>query len=121
MDVALWIVTGFLAATFAGTGIIKLTQPIEVLVERGMGFAEDLTPHQIRAIGAAEVLAAIALVVPLLLHVAGILSPLAAIGLVLLMIGAVITHARRQELQPALMAAALLAMAGFVAWGRLAP
>lgn len=37
------------------------------------------------------------------------------------MIGAVITHARRQELQPALVAAALLAMAGFVAWGRLAP
>lgn len=91
MDVALWIVTGFLSATFVGTGIIKFTRPIEVLVERGTGFAEDLTPYQTRAI-----------------------------GLVLLMIGAVITHARRQELQPALVAAALLAMAGFVAWGRLA-
>lgn len=51
MDVALWIVTGFLAATFAGTGIIKLTQPIEVLVERGTGFAEDLSPHQTRPSG----------------------------------------------------------------------
>lgn len=120
MDLALWIVAGFLAATFAGTGIIKLTQPVEVLVGKGMGFAEDFTPQQIKAIGTAEVLAAIALVVPPLLHLAEVLAPSAAIGLVLLMVGAFVVHVRRQELQPALVTLAVLAMAGFVAWGRLA-
>jgi hypothetical protein len=121
MDVALWIVAGFLAATFAGTGITKLTQPTEVLVEKGMGYVEDFTAQQVRALGAVEVLAAFALVVPPLVHVAAFLAPLAASGLVLLMIGAIVTHARRSELQPALVCAALLVMAGFVAWGRFGP
>lgn len=121
MNVALWIVAGFLAATFAGAGVTKATQPIGELAEKGMGFAEDFTPQQIKAIGALEVLAAIGLVVPPLVHVAATLAPLAASGLVLLMIGAIVTHVRRKELQPVLVNMALLAMAGFVAWGRFGP
>jgi DoxX-like family len=54
----------------------------------------------VKMIGAMEVPAAIGLVVlPAALGVAPILAPLAAVGLVLLMLGAAVTHLRRNELQ----------------------
>ena len=61
------------------------------------------------------------LVLPAALDIAPILVPLAALGLVMLMVGAVITRMRRHEFK--FMAADLvyLALAGFVAWGRFGP
>ena len=61
------------------------------------------------------------LVLPAALDIAPVLVPLAAVGLVLLMVGAVITRLRRRE--PTSMVADLvyLALAAFVAWGRFGP
>jgi hypothetical protein len=50
-----------------------------------------------------------------------VLVPLAATGLVLLMIGAAITHARRKEPQMIIGNAVLLILAAIVAWGRFGP
>ena len=47
--------------------------------------------------------------------------PLAALGLVLIMVGAVITRLRRHEPKAMVADLAYLALAGFVAWGRLGP
>ena len=67
------------------------------LAASGQGWVEDFTPGTVKTIGVLEVLAAIGLLLPALLGIAPILVPLAASGVVLLMIGAAVTHARRRE------------------------
>src|SRR6266508_4530524 len=73
------------------------------------------------AIGALEVLAAVGLILPAALDIAPVLAPLAAVGLVLLMVGAFIAHVRRREAQAIVVTLVLLALAAFVAWGRFGP
>lgn len=121
MNVALWVVAGLLAAAFLAAGAMKLSQPKEKLAASGMGWVESFSAGQVKAIGALEVLAAIGLIVPPLVHVAPVLAPLAATGLVLMMIGAAVTHARRGEFPQIAVNVVLLALAAFVAWGRFGP
>ena len=97
MNIFLWVVTGVLAAIFLATGVLKLVQPKDKLAAAGQRWVEDFPAGGVKAIGTLEVLAAIGLILPALLGVSRILVPLAATGLVLLMIGAAITHARRGE------------------------
>ena len=121
MNVVLWIVAILLAAAFAFAGFAKLTQPKEALVGKGMAWAEDFSPGVIKLIGAMELLAAIGLVLPPLVGVAEVLTPLAATGLVVVMALAAATHARRKETQMIVVNAVLLLLAAFVAWGRFGP
>src|SRR5919205_1202779 len=99
MNIALWIIAGLLAAIFAAAGLMKLTQPKEKLAASGMDWTEDFGAGTVKAIGALEVLAAVGLILPAALDVVPVLVPLAALGLVLLMAGAIVTHARRKESQ----------------------
>ncbi|HET7901849.1 MAG TPA: DoxX family protein, partial [Candidatus Nanopelagicales bacterium] len=69
-------------------------------------------------IGVLEVLGAIGLILPGITGIAPFLVPLAATGLALLMIGAIVVHARRGERQPIGANIVLLLLAVFVAWGR---
>jgi hypothetical protein len=121
MNIALWIVAGLLAVVSAAGGTLKLVQPPNKLAAMGWGFVEDFSPGAIKAIGVLEILAAIGLILPAALDVVPILVPLAAVGLILLMVGAMITHLRRREARPVVVNLVLLALAVFVAWGRLAP
>ena len=119
MNIALWIIAGLLAVAFLAGGVLKLILPKEKLAAApGGGWAEDFTAGAINAIGALEVLAAVGLILPAALGVAPVLVPLAAVGLVLLMVGAIITHVRRHELKVIVANLAYIALAGFVAWGR---
>lgn len=121
MNLALWIVAGVLAFVFAGSGAMKLVVPKEKLVAAGQGWAADVDANAIRGIGAAEVLGAVGLIVPALVHILPIFVPLAAVGLGLTMIGAIVTHARRKEYPNVVVNLVLLALALFVAWGRFGP
>ena len=121
MNVVLWIVAILLAAAFGFAGSAKLTQPKESLLEKGMAWAEDFSQPVIRFIGAMELLAAIGLVLPPLVGVAEVLTPLAATGLVVVMALAAATHLRRKEPQMVVVNAVLLLLAAFVAWGRFGP
>ncbi|WP_422773353.1 DoxX family protein [Plantactinospora sp. WMMC1484] len=122
MNIALWIVAIGLAAAFLGAGAMKLLQPKEKLVtDPRMGWAEPFPPNLIKTIGALEILAAIGLTLPALLDIAPILVPLAATGLVVIMVGATVTHGRRGETQSVVMNLVLLVLAAFVAWGRFGP
>ncbi|HYM51785.1 MAG TPA: DoxX family protein [Candidatus Limnocylindrales bacterium] len=120
MNFSLWTIQGLLALTFLTAGLIKLTRPRSALAAQ-MRWVEDFGDGQVKTIAALEVLAAIGLIVPGVLHVATILTPLAAAGLIALMIGAAITHARRGESPMIGLNLVLLAMAAFVAWGRFGP
>jgi len=121
MNILIWIITALLAAIFAMAGIMKLTRSKEQLVNSGLGWAADYPPAAIRLIAAAELLAALGLILPALFGIAEILVPLAATGLAIIMIGAIITHARRHETQMIIINLILLAAAVFVAVMRFGP
>jgi DoxX-like protein len=63
----------------------------------------------------------VGLVLPAALDIAPVLVPLAAVGVGLLMVGAMITHLRRHEAVGVVLNLAYLALAAFVAWGRFGP
>jgi hypothetical protein len=121
MNLALWIIAIVLAVGFAASGLLKIVRSKEQLVSSGFGWAQDFSPTTIRLIGVAEILGAIGLVLPAALHIAPILVPLAAIGLALVMAGAAVVHARRNEAPMVAINAVLLVLAVIVAWGRLGP
>ena len=97
MNVALWIVAGLLALAFAAAGAMKLAQPRAKLAASGMPWVEDFTDGQVKGIGALEVLGALGLILPAALGIAEILTPLAAAGLAVVMVGAIVVHLRRGE------------------------
>jgi uncharacterized membrane protein YphA (DoxX/SURF4 family) len=121
MNVVLWIIAGLLAAAFAAAGAMKLTSPKEKLAASGMGWTEDFSAGMVKLIGALEILAAIGLILPAALDIVPVLVPLAALGLVLIMIGAIVTHARRKENQSIGINVVLLLLAAVVVWGRFGP
>jgi uncharacterized membrane protein YphA (DoxX/SURF4 family) len=121
MNVTLWIIAGVLAAAFAAAGLMKIAQPKAKLAEAGMPWTEDFSAGQVKLIGTLEVLGAIGLILPAALDIAPILTPVAATGLALLMIGAAVTHVRRGEQNMVPVNLVLAALAAFVAVMRFGP
>ena len=91
MGIALWVVQVLLAAAFVVSGATKLSQPKEKLL-KNWAWVEDFSQGTVRIIGALEVLGAIGIVVPALTGIVPSLTPLAALGLVLTMIGAALSR-----------------------------
>ena len=118
MTYALWILQGLLALLFLFAGGMKLVQPIEVLTEQ-----MPLPGLFVRFIGVAEVLGAIGLILPGLLRIRPGLTPLAAAGLVIIMIGATVLTLAGGEVALALIPLVVGLFSAFVAYGRwrLAP
>jgi DoxX-like protein len=113
MTYALWIVQGLLALLFLFAGGMKLVQPLEVLTEQ-----MALPGLFVRFIGVAEVLGALGLILPELLRMRPGLTPLAAAGLVIIMIGATVLTLAGGNIAPALMPLVVGLLAAFVAYGR---
>jgi uncharacterized membrane protein YphA (DoxX/SURF4 family) len=123
MNVALWIATGLLAVAFLIAGGGKLIMPKEKIAAQGASsrWVEDFSPRALEAIGALELLGVMGLILPAALNIAPVLVPLAALGLAMIMVGAVITRIRRHEVKFVAGNLVLLTVAGFVAWGRFGP
>ena len=123
MNMALWIVAGMLAVAYlvSGGGKLILTKDKIASMSTSARWVEDFSADTVKAIGAFELLGAAGLILPAALDIAPVLVPLAAVGLVIIMLGAVITRIRRHE--PKFMVADMvyLVLAGFVAWGRFGP
>jgi len=115
--IALWTVQILLALAFLMAGFMKATRPKEELQDK-MAYVEDFSQGTVRLIGTLEILGAIGLVLPVLTGILPWLTPLAAVGLALTMVGAAITHIRRGESQMIVTNVVLLALAAFVAYGR---
>jgi uncharacterized membrane protein YphA (DoxX/SURF4 family) len=115
MNIAILIVQVLLAIVFFMAGIMKIIQPKEKLANN-MAWVEGFSQNQIRLIGAIEVMGAIGLVLPALTGILPWLTPLAAVGLAFLMVGAVITHMRRGEYPNVITNIVLLALTAFVAY-----
>jgi uncharacterized membrane protein YphA (DoxX/SURF4 family) len=97
MVFAFWIVSGVTALAFLAAGILKLVRSRAALKSMGLAWVEDFSEPVIKLIAVAEILGALGLVLPPLIGILPILSPIAAIALAVLMFGATIVHVRRQE------------------------
>jgi len=118
MNIALWIFQGLLAALFLWAGGFKLVAPIEEMTKQ-----IPLPGLFLRFIAVCEVLGALGLILPGLLHIRPRLTPLAAAGLVIIMIGATVVTLMTGDIVMALLPLATGFLSAFVAYGRwrLAP
>jgi hypothetical protein len=110
--VVLWIVQALLALLFLFAGVTKLLLPIEALTAQS-----PLPGWFIRFIGVAEALGALGLILPGLLRIRPGLTPLAAAGLAIIMVGATAMSLAAGPAALFPLVAGLLS--AFVAYGRL--
>jgi hypothetical protein len=96
MSIALLVAEGFAALVFLVTGALKVTMPKEKLAEK-MHWAATWPAGRIKLLGLAEMAGALGLVLPAALHIAPVLTPIAAVCLAVLMLGAVQAHRRLHE------------------------
>ena len=113
LNVVLWIVQGLLAVLFLFAGGMKLVLPLEA-----MAGPIALPGPFLRFIGVAEVLGAIGLILPGLLRIRVGLTPMAAVGLVIIMTGATVITAMSGPVAPALLPLIVGLLSGSVAAGR---
>jgi hypothetical protein len=113
MNYALWIVQGLLALIFLFSGGMKLVLPLAALTEQ-----MPLPGLFVRFIGVVEVLGATGLILPGLLRIRPGLTPLAAAGLVIIMIGATVLTLASGEVAMALIPLVVGLLSAFVAYGR---
>ena len=109
MLLAFWIVNGLTALLFLAAGSMKVIRPKAALADMGMAWTADFHSGVIKAIGAAQVLGAIGMILPVLLDIAPVLSPIAATCIAIIMLGAVVVHVRRKE--PVVVALVLMLLA----------
>ena len=118
MTYILWIIQVLLALLFLFAGGTKLVLPIEVLMSMGSPNAIPLPGLFIKFIGVCEVLGAIALILPGLLRIRPGLTPLAAAGLVIILIGAAALTFAADGASAAVVPVVVGLLAVFVAYGR---
>jgi putative oxidoreductase len=116
LHIVLWVTQVVLALMFTMAGFMKSTQPIDELGKK-MTWVLDL-PSLTRFIGIAEVAGALGLILPAATRIMPKLTPLAALGLTVVMVLATIFHISRGEFQALPLPLVLGGLAAFVAWGR---
>ncbi len=120
MDSVITVIQVLLSLVFAVGGLSRLTLPYARFIKLpGQGWANDFKPWHIKLIGAFEVCAAIGIIVPLFMDSLTMLTPLAAVGIALVMAGAMATHLRRTEYPNVVGNLMWLSLALFVAYDRL--
>ena len=114
---ALWIAQAVLFVVFAATGFVKMTLPIADLAPV-MSWVAAVPPALVRFIGVAELAGALGVLLPTLTRVHPALTPLAALGLAIVMGLATVVNLAGGHAAHAAVAFPLGALAAFVAWGR---
>jgi hypothetical protein len=111
--VLLWIIQGLLALLFMFAGVMKLILPVEVLTK-----GTSLSALFLRFIGVVEILGAIGLILPWLLRIRRELTPLAAAGLVIIMVGATVINLAGGQVVAAVITMVAGLLSAFVAYTR---
>lgn len=117
MNTALWITQVLLALFFLMPAFLKLSSSRQQLIDKGMLDANGNILSK-RLIGTAELLGSIGMVLPMLTGILPILTPLAAAGFCMVMLGAIVVHARKKEYKMLPLLMVVLALSVFVAYGR---
>ena len=116
MNIILWILQVVLGLYFFLTGVVHFSVPPGLPAP--MSWMYDLSPTLHLISGTAEILGGLGLILPGLTKIQTRLTPLAASGLVLVMLGAMVFHVQRGEMQTIAMNFVLAVLAAFIAYGR---
>ncbi len=115
MKVTVWVISALLALAFLFIGGMKLLIPTAEMELMSQGVPVIL----LRIAGVAEVLGALGLILPAVTRIAPVLTPLAAGGLVVVMLGATIANIITGTYPVVIQTVVLGLLAGFVGWARL--
>jgi uncharacterized membrane protein len=119
MNTALWIAQGLLAAMYLMAGVIKTFQTAKA--KEQLPWAKNRSDGFVRFVGTSELLGALGLILPLVTGILPWLTPVAAIGLIILQLLAIFTeHLPKKEYNVIPVNVVLLALAAFVVFGRWA-
>ncbi|MQA09269.1 MAG: DoxX family protein [Pseudonocardiaceae bacterium] len=118
MNVALWISQAVLAGMCLISGSVKSTMSMERMLATGQTGVQGFPLPVIRIVAISELFAAPGLILPWWTGIAPMLTPLAAVGFGIVMIGAAASHSRLREPKTVTVNLALLALCVFVAVGR---
>ncbi len=118
MTTALWTVQIVLALVFVITGGLKLVLPLNKIAER-MGNENGFSPRVMRIIGIMEVMGAVGVILPAWTGILPWLTPLAATGLMVTMIGAAVENVHNKHFPMIAVNFVLGVLAIFVIYGRV--
>ena len=118
LHITLWIAQIVLGGMFIMAGMMKSTQPI-VDLSKSVPWTANVPLGLVRFIGVSELLGGIGLILPSLLRIKPILTPIAAIGILLIMVFALVYHVMNGETNVIGINIAFGLVAAFIAWGRL--
>lgn len=119
LNIALWVVQVLLAALYLMAGSTKLFQPIEEMAKM-LPWVAEVPSGVVRFIGLSELLGGVGLLLPSILRIQPGLTPIAAVGLAVIQLLAAIFHVSKGETSVIGANILFMAMALFVAWGRMA-
>jgi uncharacterized membrane protein YphA (DoxX/SURF4 family) len=118
MNALLWTLQGSLAAIFTASGLAKISQPKDRLIASGQTGVTPFPVPVIRVTAFCELLGAIGILAPRLVGVAEFLTPAAAAGFAIVMVGAIASHAYLREPRNVAATVAIFMAAVTVAVGR---
>ncbi|MDF3029409.1 MAG: hypothetical protein K0S23_3716 [Fluviicola sp.] len=116
--IVLWIAQILLSLCLIWAGIVKLFQPIDQL-ETMWPWTGEVSPALVKLTGIIDLLGALGLLLPSLFKFKPILTPIAAIGIILLMIAASVFHTCRGEGSQIGFNIVVAVISAFIAYGRL--
>ena len=115
LRVGLWVVQVLLALVFGLSGAMKLAVPYAELLKQG-AWVERVPLALVKFIGVAELSGALGLILPAATRIKPFLTPLAAAGLVVIMVLAAVLHVSLGE--PPIVQLIIGGLGAFVVWGR---
>lgn len=118
MNIALWIIQILLGLLFVFSGGMKLIIPVNEMIAKGPPNQVILPGLLIQFVGVCELLGGLGLILPGLFRIRTGLTPLAAAGLTIIMIGAVVLTVKGPGVQMAIAPAVTGILTVFVAYGR---
>ena len=117
LNISLWAAQILLAGMFIMAGFMKTTMPVEQL-SSSLPWAKDVPAWFVRFIGMSELLGALGLILPSLLRIKQVLTPVAALGISAIMVMAAFFHITRTEFSGVAFTLILALVAAFIGWGR---
>lgn len=121
MNVLLWIFQAYLATSFVLFGGMKILRDREELAKTAFGWVEEYSDTFVKGVGLLDALVGFGLILPGATGIAPVLTPLAALGGIVLAGGGSVVHLRRSEIAKAAVNLHFIALLAAVAWGRFGP
>jgi uncharacterized membrane protein YphA (DoxX/SURF4 family) len=118
MNIILWILQVLLALAFVAAGYMHGFRAEQMKSQPRMQWVAAVSPGLLKFIAACEILGGVGLILPALTGILPWLTPLAAVGLALIMLLAAGFHLMRREYPSIVFNLVLLVLAAVVAYGR---